>query len=44
MWSEGMAWLKKKYGFDGKNQMRQLTYSTYLNFFSHNPNLQHLMM
>ena len=43
MWDEGMVWLKKKYGFDGKHQMRQLAYSNYLNFFKNNPNLQHLM-
>ena len=44
MWDEGMEWLKRKYGFSGKQGMRNLTYTTYIQFFKKNPHLQHLMI
>ena len=40
MWEEGMKWLKSKYGFDNKHQMRNLVRQEYVNFFQRNPNLK----
>tara|TARA_A100001011_G_scaffold399324_1_gene507446 strand:- start:1751 stop:2578 length:828 start_codon:yes stop_codon:yes gene_type:complete len=39
MWDEGMAWLKKKYGFDGKIPMRNLLNNSCANFFKRNQDL-----
>ena len=42
MWDEGMKWLKQKYGFDGKQQMRHLVMSHFVAFFQRNPELMDL--
>tara|TARA_Y100000310_G_scaffold345090_1_gene461725 strand:+ start:2968 stop:3798 length:831 start_codon:yes stop_codon:yes gene_type:complete len=44
MWEEGMRWLKTKYGFNNKHQMRELVRREYFNFFERNPNLKHLRL
>ena len=43
MWDEGMAWLKRKYNFDGKQQMRQLLHQSRHLFFNRNPNLRSMI-
>ena len=39
MWDEGMAWLKRKYNFNGKQEMRSLLHHSRYNFFKSNPEL-----
>jgi hypothetical protein len=43
MWDEGMAWLKRKYNFDGKQQMRQLLYNSRYHFFKRNPDVGNMI-
>ena len=43
MWDEGMAWLKKKYNFNGKQEMRNLLHYSRYNFFNSHPHLREMI-
>jgi len=44
MFKEGLAWLKKKYGFDSKQPMRDWARQEYNSFFMRHPELQDLKL
>lgn len=41
---EGLAWLKEKYGFDNKQQMRAALYAAYYQFFKQNSHLREYIL
>ena len=44
MFNEGMIWLKEKYGFKNKHEMRNLILYHYTNFFNNNKAMRELMI